>query len=78
MWTVKPSWEPSALNSIDASLRAEAEAEVVALMHLDGAQLFEQDAADEVFGTLLREFGGEGKDHGGVDAGGGEEVEALG
>ena len=63
---------------VHAGLSTKAEAEVVALMHLDGAQAVEQHVAREGFGALLGEFRGEGNDHSGVDAGGGEQIETFG
>ena len=62
---------------MDAGPCAKAEAEVVAFVDLDSTQPFEQHALDKAFGALLRELGGKGKNHRGVDAGGGEQIEAL-
>jgi hypothetical protein len=47
-------------------------------VHLEGTETLKQDMAGESFGALLRELGGEGENHGGVDAGGCEEIESLG
>ena len=62
----------------DAGLGAVAEAEVAALVEGEDAEAALEDLLDEVEGGEVGERGVEGQDEGGVDAGGGEEAEALG
>ena len=64
--------------AVDAGFSLVAEAEVFALVDLADAAAFAEDLLGELAGGEAGEFGCEGEQEGGVDAGLGEEVEFLG